>query len=296
MTIAEFETNSSGVESNKENAIYIYDTYRKPAFRKKKNEIKYPLSFVQDACELMQESHNFVRFSVRDIPQTNKKENAGFLAIIYAYILSRKEDPLSFVINEENIRESLICFLETKEFLPNTIQRNQSVLRDSEYATWHEYLYCHCNKPDFGNRMMCCDRCKIWFHEKCEDFSDPNQITVVGDIEEWRCRYCIGIHILPDEVIRKIFFLMCLEEEVSHSRLSLVCKKWSEIIDINFRDAVHIAWLDQEFQSNKWSPRRKTDYRKGFDIFTRGSILSRKSANDVIFHFNSQKSPKVNMG
>ena len=252
------------------------------AFRKKKNEIKYPLSFVQDACELMQESHNFVRFSVRDIPQTNKKENAGFLAIIYAYILSRKEDPLSFVINEENIRESLICFLETKEFLPNTIQRNQSVLRDSEYATWHEYLYCHCNKPDFGNRMMCCDRCKIWFHEKCEDFSDPNQITVVGDI-------------LPDEVIRKIFFLMCLEEEVSHSRLSLVCKKWSEIIDINFRDAVHIAWLDQEFQSYKWSPRRKTDYRKGFDIFTRGSILSRKSANDVIFHFNSQKSPKVNM-
>ena len=94
VTIAEFETNSSGVESNKENAIYIYDTYRKPAFRKKKNEIKYPLSFVQDACELMQESHNFVRFSVRDIPQTNKKRER-WISCYYLrlYFVAKRRPP-----------------------------------------------------------------------------------------------------------------------------------------------------------------------------------------------------------
>ena len=32
-----------------------------------------------------------------------------------------------------------------------------------------------------------------------------------------------------------------------HLILSLVCKRWSEIVNRNLRDRVHIAWFDREF-------------------------------------------------
>ena len=33
--------------------IFIYDSFHEASYRENSNEIKYPLSFVQDCCDLM---------------------------------------------------------------------------------------------------------------------------------------------------------------------------------------------------------------------------------------------------
>ena len=245
--------------------IKIYDTYRKLGYRKKENEIKYPLVFVQDACELL-DTENFVTFSVENVIQTNKKENSGILAIIYAFILSQNEEPFSYEVCEEKINESLICFLETGNFSSQTMNPSDICIRNKTYSNWKEILYCHCKRPDFGKRMIECDRCGQWFHEECEEYDNPLQIKVTPSGKEWTCRYCCGIHVLPNEILRKIFLELCVEDEVYHYRLSLVCTKWCRMLDINFRDMVHFTWLDREFHAGSWSPTKIKQYRVGFDI------------------------------
>ena len=63
-----------------------------------------------------------------------------------------------------------------------------------------EILYCHCYKVSVGH-MKECDRCHNWFHEVCEDFNCEDQISKVNSENQWFCRYCIGIHRLPYEII-----------------------------------------------------------------------------------------------
>ena len=92
---------------------------------------------------------------------------------------------------------------------------------------FQETLYCHCRGPDLGKRMKQCSRCLDWFHEHCE---------------------------------------LCIAQEEMHLILSLVCKNWSEIVNINFRDRVHIAWLDREFNANNWSAEIKRKYRVPFTV------------------------------
>ena len=46
-----------------------------------------------------------------------------------------------------------------------------------------------------------------------------------------------------------------------HLILSLVCKRWSETVNRNFRDTVHIASLDREFSANNWNAEIKRKYR-----------------------------------
>ena len=37
-----------------------------------------------------------------------------------------------------------------------------------------------------------------------------------------------------------------------HLILSLVCKRWSEVVNRNFRKRAHIEWLDREFSVDDW--------------------------------------------
>ena len=115
--------------------------------------------------------------------------------------------------------------------------------------------------------MKECDRCHNWFHEVCEDFNCEDKISKVNSQNQWFCRYCIGIHRLPYEIIDNIFVNLCLENEEKHSFIALVCKKWSRHINKEFVEKVNFKWLDKEFKANEWSEENKRKYRIPFPMF-----------------------------
>ena len=128
---------------------------------------------------------------------------------------------------------------------------------------FQETLYCHCRGPDLGKHMKQCNRCLDWFHEDCESFDDVDQNVFPN---HWLDRYCIGISLLPREIVEAIFLELCITQEEMHLILSLACKRWSEIVNKNFRDRVHIAWVDREFNANNWNEEIKRKYRVLFTV------------------------------
>ena len=96
-------------------------------------------------------------------------------------------DPIS--IDDTNLRDSFVTFLETGKFLPGTVTLVDIHSIPREYTTWSEIVYCHCRQPDYGERMKSSDCCGEWYHEWCEDFSNSNSDT-------WLCNSCRGILML----------------------------------------------------------------------------------------------------
>ena len=54
-------------------------------------------------------------------------------------------------------------------------------------------------------------------------------------------------------MLEAIFLESCITQQEMHLILSLVCKRWSEIVNRNFRDRVHIAWLDRKLNADIWN-------------------------------------------
>ena len=53
--------------------------------------------------------------------------------------------------------------------------------------------------------MKQCDRCENWSREDCEDLINEDQTETVDKKRFWFCRYCIGIHRFPGEILDTIF-------------------------------------------------------------------------------------------
>ena len=66
-------------------AIFIYDLFHEASYQENSNEIKYPLTFVQDCCDLMSQPSLKINFVVVDVPQAPSKDLTGYYAIIFAY-------------------------------------------------------------------------------------------------------------------------------------------------------------------------------------------------------------------
>ena len=62
--------------------IYIYDSFLKKSYRKKTNEVRYPLTFIQDARDLMSRPYKMVEFVVVDVSQASGVELSGFYDIV----------------------------------------------------------------------------------------------------------------------------------------------------------------------------------------------------------------------
>ncbi len=69
-------------------------------------------------------------------------------------------------------------------------------------------MYCICRQPDDGDRMVSCDSCKEWFHERCVNFdpeeysghngedadSDEDEDRVREEGKPWFCPGCLRAH------------------------------------------------------------------------------------------------------
>lgn len=240
--------------------IYIYDFFKKSSYRTKKHEIKYPISFIFDCCDFLDVTPAKIKFKIMDVCQSSNVSLTGFYAILTCVFVTTRSHDKHFSVKESLITESLVNFYEIGEFTKESFKVDDNAIK--QYLSFEERLYCHCNYPDTGERMKSCDRCLNWFHVHCEDFESDNST--------WYCRYCIGIHVIPVEVLRDLIFVpLCIENEKMHYTLSLVCKKWSLTVNnVKFRDIVHIKWLDIFYQANKWSLAKQNEFRRGFDVLT----------------------------
>ena len=167
----------------------------------------------------------------------------------------------------DDIGKSLYKFLKDG-YIPEALLSNTNPNNGGgeDLLQFQEILYCHCYKVNVG-RMKECDRCHNWFHKVCEVFNCEDQISKVNNENQWFCRYCIGIHRLPYEIIDNIFVNLCLENEEMHSIIALVCKKWSRHISKDFFEKVNFKWLDKEFKANEWSDENKRKYKFRFLLY-----------------------------
>ena len=198
-----------------------------------------------------------------NVCHANSLPSSGYYVIMYAYTLFRNLDIFSLNVSQENISSDIVSFSGTNEIpsfqcLPLLHETKAVVCMD-----FQETLYCHCRGPDLGKRMKQCSRCLDWFHEHCESFDDVDQNFFPN---HWFDRYCIGIHLLPRKILETIFLELCIAQEEMHLILPIVCKKWSEIVNKNFRDRVHIAWLDRELNADNWITEIKRKYQEPFTV------------------------------
>ena len=249
----------SSRQIDKQHKIFIYDCNRVISYRSKRNELKYPMSLLQDCAEIFQNNYKDLIFSVEDAVQVKRSADSGIFAIILAFNMAQGVDPLSISIDDTNLRDSFVTFLETGKFLPGTVTLVDNSLLPREYTTWSEIVYCHCRQPDYGERMKSCDCCGEWYHEWCEDFSNSNSDT-------WLCNSCRGINALPVETLAFIFKEICVENETMTNVLSCVCKKWASIISPGFNKLVHFTWMDRMFKVHTWTDAKREKDRVMFDI------------------------------
>ena len=74
------------------------------------------------------------------------------------------------------------------------------------------------------------NRCLDWFHEDCESFDDVDRNFFPN---HWFDCNCIGIYLPPRKISEVIFLELCIAQEKMHLILSLVCKRWSKIVNRN---------------------------------------------------------------
>ena len=80
MNLVEGEANETPRDT-----IFIYGPFHEAPYRENSNEIKYPLTFVQDCCDLMSQPSLKINFVIVDVPQAPSKDLTGYYAIIFAY-------------------------------------------------------------------------------------------------------------------------------------------------------------------------------------------------------------------
>ena len=166
-------------------------------------------------------------------------------------------------INKEEI---LLCvidatcvFLERDTFPEDTFNLNDRE-RKQVFTRFQEKLYYHCFQLNFG-RMKQCNRCENWFHEYCEDFINENQTETGDEKRFWFCRYCIGIHRLPEEILVDMIFVnLCLEKKEMRTVIAQVCKRWCEHINRSFVKKVDLTWYKNESKTEKWPEDIKRRY------------------------------------
>ena len=71
--------------------VYNLDPYLKVSYRHKTNEVKYPLSLIQDASDILPSLNEEIKVIVMNIDQAPKREYAGYYtALLCCPILKDK--------------------------------------------------------------------------------------------------------------------------------------------------------------------------------------------------------------
>ena len=89
----------SSRQIDKQHKIFIHDCNRVISYRSKRNELKYPMSLLQDCAEISQNNYKDLIFSDEGAVQVKRSADSGIFAIILAFNMAQGVDPLSIRID-----------------------------------------------------------------------------------------------------------------------------------------------------------------------------------------------------
>ena len=118
-------------EANKTptDTFFIYDSFYDASCRENLNDIKYPVLFVQDCCDLISQPFVKVSFRVVDVLEAPKKALTQHYAFIFAYCELQGVSFQKFVLPHADIVKPLYTFLKggyiPEVLLINTNPNNQ---------------------------------------------------------------------------------------------------------------------------------------------------------------------------
>ena len=69
--------------------VFIFDAFLNASFRKGANKVKYPISFIQDICNITPRPKNEIKFVVLN-PQASKREYVDFYAAAFTYLIRNR--------------------------------------------------------------------------------------------------------------------------------------------------------------------------------------------------------------
>ena len=133
--------------------IYIFDAFLNASFWRKADEVKYPTSIIQDICNIVLRPKNEIRFVVINVPQSSKKEYAGFYAVKFTYLILKEKVISCCAINQALLPDHLINFLEYSVYSGNIFTERGNFSHPTTCTSFTKRLYCHCVQPDIGERM-----------------------------------------------------------------------------------------------------------------------------------------------
>ena len=137
-------------QKHNQGIVYILDPYLKASYRHKSNEVKYPLSLIQDVCDILPSLNEEIKFIVMNIEQAPRREYAGCYTVLLCYLILKDKDIFSNTTNRMFLKDHLIDFLEYSSFSLYLFDYKVVDKGQNTYAVFVEKLYCTCKQPDIG--------------------------------------------------------------------------------------------------------------------------------------------------
>ena len=84
VAVTSFYLDLPDIPDQKQNqeTVCILDPYLKASYRHKSNEVKYPLSFIQDVCDILPSLNEKNKFIVMNTEQAPKREYTGYHTVL----------------------------------------------------------------------------------------------------------------------------------------------------------------------------------------------------------------------
>jgi hypothetical protein len=117
-------------------------------------------------------------------PKQGGSTDCGLYAIAIATALAHGEDPSHLVFHQQDMRSHLIDCLSNKKLLLFPVLKKQQRILKKVQDTVTLYLCPVCKETDYGDPMVCCDKCNNWFHDFCVPPYDKSQ--------SWYCSSCLN--------------------------------------------------------------------------------------------------------
>ena len=141
-------------------------------------------------CSFFKCSSDALHFDLVNVEKQQNSYDCGVFAIANATELACGKDPAVCRWDTDRMRQHLKQCLEEgviKRF--PTLQRKRVALGSRVRRTLLERIFCisACRMPNDKSRaMICCDKCRNWFHHDCVNLNKEDSFST----DTWSCENC----------------------------------------------------------------------------------------------------------
>ncbi|CAB4385872.1 unnamed protein product [Rhizophagus irregularis] len=89
--------------------------------------------------------------------------------------------------------------------------------------------FCFCRGEDYGGKMICCDKCDVWYHCECINMKAED----TPNYEHWYCAMCRAPRTARIKINENVRRIEILANEAENLRINLPCISASFVTEIN---------------------------------------------------------------